>query len=191
VFRNRVPSPLSILSAGIWMAVLPCVALTQDTSASKPATQTTPSAQAPVPIVQTPEKKTKKVWTNDDVKSVKGGVSVVGDGDKGSEPSQDRDADLHSHRQSVEGQQLANYRNQIQQFRAQIDAIDKRIVQLRDFKAEDGSASGGIKMHQTYNMVPLEEQVKQLESKKKELQAKIADVENQARKSGIEPGELR
>jgi chromosome segregation ATPase len=142
-------------------------------------------------MVQTPEKKTKKVWTNDDVKSVKGGVSVVGDGDKASEPSPRRDADLDSHRQSVAAQQLANYRNQIQQFRAQIDAIDKRIVQLRDFKAEDGSASGGIKMHQTYNMVPLEEQVKQLESKKKELQAKIADVENQARKSGIAPGELR
>jgi hypothetical protein len=191
VFRNRVPSPLSILSAAIWMAVLPCVARTQDTSASKPATQTTPSAQPPVPMVQTPEKKTKKVWTNDDVKTVKGGVSVVGDGDKASEPSPGRDADLDSHRQSVAAQQLANYRNQIQQFRAQIDAIDKRIVQLRDFKAEDGSASGGIKMHQTYNMVPLEEQVKQLESKKKELQAKIADVENQARKSGIEPGELR
>jgi hypothetical protein len=173
------------------MAVLPFVALTQDTSASKPATQATPSAQAAVPMVQTPEKKTKKVWTNDDVKSVQGGVSVVGDGDKGSEPAQGREAAVRSHRQSVEGQQLANDRNQIQQFRAQIDAIDKRIVQLRDFKAEDGSASGGIKMHQTYNMVPLEEQVKQLESKKKELQAKISDVENQARKSGIEPGELR
>jgi hypothetical protein len=191
VFRNRVSSPLSILSAGIWMAVLPFVALTQDTSASKPATLATPSAQAAVPMVQSPEKKTKKVWTNDDVKSVQGGVSVVGEGDKGSEPAQGREAAVSSHRQSVEGQQLANYRNQIQQFRAQIDAIDKRIVQLRDFKAEDGSASGGIKMHQTYNMVPLEEQVKQLESKKKELQAKVADVENQARKSGIEPGELR
>jgi hypothetical protein len=34
-------------------------------------------------MVQTPEKKTKKVWTNDDVKSVQRGVSVVGDGDKG------------------------------------------------------------------------------------------------------------
>ncbi len=40
-------------------------------------------------------------------------------------------------------------------------------------------------------MVPLEEQVKQLEGKKKELQTNIEDLENEARKNGIEPGELR
>lgn len=187
MFRNRVPSPLAILSAGIWIAVLPFVARTQDTSACKAATaQSTPAS-----CEKTPEKKTKKVWTNEDVKSVKGGVSVVGDGDKGSGQSPDRGADVHSDSQSLARQRLDGYRNQIQQFRAQIDAIDKRIVQLKDFKAEDGSAAGGIKIHERYNMVPLDEQVKQLESKKKELQAKIADVENQARKSGIEPGELR
>jgi cell division protein FtsB len=40
-------------------------------------------------------------------------------------------------------------------------------------------------------MIPLDEQVKQLEAKKKQLEANIEDMENQAKKEGIEPGELR
>jgi chorismate mutase len=213
--RNRItPCSPSILRALIWMAMLPVLAHPQDTSASKPATtqaapttpQTSPtsssapdpgqaptSAQPPVPAVQAPaKKKPKKVWTNDELKSVKTGVSVVGDSDKGSSHDytvREDGADYDS--QDLHQQQLENYRNQIQQLRTQIDAIDKRIAQLKDFRADNTSASGGIKMHQGYNMVPLEEQVKQLESKKKELQANIEDVENEARKNGIEPGELR
>ena len=214
MLRNRVPLfTLAVLGAGMCMAVLPCAAFTQDTSASKPATvetmpalaQTPPAAssapsaaQAPamvkaaVPAAQTPEKKkSKKVWTNDDVNSVHGGVSVVGDGAQGSDRDQHRDAGVNSDSQHLHRQQLDDVRKQIQQLRAQIAAIEKRMAQLKDFKAEDSSASGGIDLHQRYDMVPLEEQVKQLENKKKELQAKIEDVENEARKSGIEPGELR
>ena len=40
-------------------------------------------------------------------------------------------------------------------------------------------------------MVPLDEQVKHLEEKKKQLLANIEELENQAKKEGIEPGELR
>ena len=40
-------------------------------------------------------------------------------------------------------------------------------------------------------MVPLDEQEKQLEAKKKQFLAAIEDLENQAKKEGIEPGELR
>jgi hypothetical protein len=40
-------------------------------------------------------------------------------------------------------------------------------------------------------MVPLDEQVKQLEAKKKQLLTNIEELENQAKKEGIEPGEVR
>ena len=49
----------------------------------------------------------------------------------------------------------------------------------------------GINPARGYNMVPLEEQVKKLEERNKQLQAKIQDLEYEAMKSGIEPGELR
>ena len=69
--------------------------------------------------------------------------------------------------------------------------MDKRIAQLKNFKGENTSPSGGININQGYNMVPVEDQVKQLEEKKKQLEAKIEDTENEARKNGIDPGDLR
>ena len=75
--------------------------------------------------------------------------------------------------------------------RNQIDGIEKRIAQLKNFKGENIAASGGIKPTQSYNMVPISEQVKKLEDKKKQLQSRIEIVESDARKYGIDPGELR
>jgi chromosome segregation ATPase len=137
------------------------------------------------------KKKPKKVWTNDEIGSVKGSVSVVGDGNSSSEKGEDKKLATSTGGDEVRKKQIENYRNQIQQFQAQIDAADKRIAQLKNFKGENTSPSGGINPNQGYNMVPVEDQVKQLEDKKKELQGKIEDVENDARKNGIESGDLR
>jgi hypothetical protein len=160
--------------------------------ASTPASSVKPAdAPANPPNNATNEKKKpKKVWTNDEIKSVKGDVSVVGDANSSS-----RSGSSHSSSSSsangARQQQIENYRNQIQGYKDGIDAIDKHIAQLKDFKAEDTSPSGGINISHGYDMVPLEDQVKQLEAKKKELQTKIDDTEVEARKDGIEPGDLR
>jgi hypothetical protein len=154
-------------------------------SAAKPAD---PSAKAPAPA--TPEKpKPKKVWTNDEIRSVKAGVSVVGD-DRApslSAPTKEPASPSEQSRQK----QVDSYRDRIREYQSQMDAIDQRIAQLKNFKADNTSPSGGINLHQGYDMVPLEDQVKQLEEQKKKLQAKLDDTEAEARKDGIEPGELR
>ena len=87
--------------------------------------------------------------------------------------------------------QIESYRRQIGELHNQIDAADQRIAQLKNFKGENSSPTGGINPHKGYNMVPLEEQIKQLEAKKKKLQGQIDDLENEARKKGIDPGRLR
>jgi uncharacterized protein (UPF0335 family) len=46
-------------------------------------------------------------------------------------------------------------------------------------------------MHQRYDMTPVEEQVKELEEKKRKIKAQIDAVEDQARKNGFEAGQLR
>jgi prefoldin subunit 5 len=123
---------------------------------------------------------------------VKTGVSVVGDANKSNARHSDaRKDDQENDHQSLYQQQMEEYRSQIRELRDRVEAVDKRIAQLKDFKADNTSASGGIDMHQRYNMVPLADQVKQLEDAKKKLQAQIEDIENEARKIGIEPGELR
>jgi hypothetical protein len=144
------------------------------------------------PASDAPEKKkTKKVWTNDEIGSVKGAVSVVGDGDPSSEKSGDSRPASSSGAEEAHQKQIEDYRNQIQQYQSQMDSIDKRIEQLKNFKAENTTPSGGIHPNQGYNMVPIEDQVKQLEDKKKQLQAKIDDTEVAARKNGIDSGDLR
>ena len=219
MFRNRISLFSGLVTvAVIWMTVHPCLARPQDTSAGDPApsqtTSTTPPAvsttpqtspespkaetatktQVLVPAVQPADKKKpKKVWTNDELKSVKTGVSVVGDANKGTTTrhSHARKDDEENDNPSPHQQQVEEYRSQIRELRDRIEAVDKRIAQLKDFKAENTSASGGIDLHQKYNMEPVADQVKQLEDAKKKLQAQIEDIENEARKTGIEPGELR
>jgi hypothetical protein len=87
--------------------------------------------------------------------------------------------------------QAATYRDRLHQLNNQLETIDKKISQLRNFKADNASPSGGIDMHHGYYMTPVEDQVKQLEEKKKQIQAQIEAVEDPARKNGIEPGQLR
>jgi hypothetical protein len=156
-----------------------------------PSTSATPSTPGTASTDKTtaPEKKKpKKVWTNDEIGSVTGDVSVVGDGKSANSrrPAEESHDSYDAH-----AEQVRNYRDQIQQLRDQIDAADSRIEQLKNFKGENTSASGGININQGYNMVPVEEQVKRFEERKKKLRAKIDDVEVEAKKNGIDPGELR
>jgi hypothetical protein len=155
-----------------------------------PSTSATPSTPrtASTDNTTTTKKKPKKVWTNDEIGSVKGGISVVGDGKSANPrgPAQESNDSYDAHAELVR-----NYRDQVQQLRERIDAADSRIEQLKNFKGENTSAAAGINMNRGYNMVPVEEQVKQLEERKKKLRAKIDEVEVQAKKNGIDPGEVR
>jgi hypothetical protein len=181
------------VSLGFFMlfAALPAIAQSPDSGSTPPPSSAKPADPAPTAPAATDKKKPKKVWTNDEIGSVKGNVSVVGDGNSSSAKPGQAQSSASGPASDARQQQIENYRNQIQGYKDQIDAIDKQIDQLKNFKAENTSPSGGIKMHQGYNMVPLEDQVKQLEDKKKQLQAKIDDTEVEARKNGIDPGDLR
>lgn len=175
----------------VLFAALPTMAQSPDSGSTPPpssAKSADPASNAPT---APDKKKPKKVWTNDEIGSVKGNVSVVGDGNSSSAKTGQSQSPSSSPVTDARQQQIENYRNQMQGYKDQIDAIDKRIDQLKNFKADNTTPSGGININQGYNMVPLEDQVKQLEDKKKQLQAKIDDTEVEARKNGINPGDLR
>lgn len=134
--------------------------------------------------------KPKKVWTNDEVGSLPGTVSVVGStrpAERQTQSSQNGTGGAADPRRG----KIQRYRAAIAELRKKIDAADQRISQLKNFKANDSSPTGGINPNRGYSMTPVDEQVKQLEAKKKQLLASIEDLENQAKKEGIEPGELR
>jgi hypothetical protein len=141
------------------------------------------------------KKRLKKVWTNEEISTIHGIISVVGNPAQASSYSESRQWNAGS--DSGNGNDLerekvvANYHEQLRELREQQEAIDKKISDYRNFKADNSSPSGGINVRNRYSMTPAEDQIKQLEDKKKAIQAKIDAIEEEARKNGIEPGELR
>ncbi len=192
---SRLLFPFSVLA----MLAVPCLAQSQDAASgsSSSAKSATPPANGQANTFtektksSTKPKKPKKVWTNDEIGSVKGDISVVGNPPPSPGNSGNKEPATSAGAGDARQMQVKTYRHQIQDLQAQINAADKRIAQLKNFKGENSGSSGGINLNQGYDMVPIEDQVKQLEEKKKQLQAKIGDVEDEARKDGIDSGDLR
>ena len=166
-------------------------------SGSQATSDTTkPTVQASGSSALTTEKaktKPKKVWTNDEISNVGGNeaISVVGKTGGGDSNPPSDNFQKTAPGSVARDKQAATYRDRLHQLNNELEATDKKILQLRNFKADNTSASGGINMNHGYSMTPVEDQVKQLEEKKKQIQAQIDAVEDQARKNGFEPGQLR
>jgi hypothetical protein len=159
-----------------------------------------PGANAAAPTDQASDKdptkkKPKKVWTNEEMSTLHGKISVVGNPEQANAYSDSRkwnnDSDAGNGNDLEREKVVANYREQLRQLREQQADIDKKIADFRNFKADNASPSGGINVRNRYSMTPAEDQIRQLEEKKKQIQAKIDAIEEEARKNGIEPGELR
>ena len=126
--------------------------------------------------------KPKKVWTNDDVKSA-GTVSVVGD---------PKNKPKTSTPKTVNDSYVASVRNQLEKLQKQIADIDKQLVDLKNFsEGEPSNTASGIKLNKSYDREPIEVQMRALQSQKKDLQAQIDALLDEARKKGVEPGQLR
>lgn len=159
-------------------------------AAFAPAQSPTASSPAPVAPSQNPPppeeaKKNKKVWTNDNLSDANGTVSVVGDlrGGPKTKPNAANPADA---------QYIASLRKQLSKLQQQIADADKQLVDLKNFSAgEPSSSASGIKLNKSYNREPIEMQIRTLQEKKKDLQAKSDALLDEARKRGVEPGQLR
>jgi len=141
------------------------------------------------------KKKPKKVWTNEEMSTIHGKISIVGNPEQANVYPDSRkwnnDSDSGNGNDLEREKVAANYREQLRQLHEQQDDIDKKIADFRNFKADNASPSGGINIRNRYSMTPAEDQIRQLEEKKKQIQAKIDALEEEARKNGIEAGELR
>jgi hypothetical protein len=161
------------------VAALPAAAQSPD------ATPPAPASQAQDPAKQSEEKKPKKTWTNENISDANGAVSVVGDA-KDARKTKSKPA------KPVDEQYVANARKQLEKFQGQIADLDQQIVDLKNFsRGEPSTSASGIRLTQNYDREPIEVQIRALENKKKDLQAKIDALLDEARKKGVEPGDLR
>jgi hypothetical protein len=155
---------------------------TSQSSSPAPASSPAPPSD-PATAVADP-KKAKRVWTNDDVHGVSGPVSVVGNSKNvGKTGAGEKTAD---------GQYIANTKKELAKLQTQLDDTDKQLADLKDFSEGRAPAtSGGYQVNKGYNRTPVDQQITGLEAKKLQLQDKIGALLDEARKKGVEPGDLR
>jgi hypothetical protein len=174
-----MPRLLSYAFILILLAATFSAAQSPDTSAPVPTPQ--PQTAAPPANATKP----KKVWTNDNLSGASGTVSVVGDSKNTpkAKPTNDKPADA---------QYIANVRKQIDKYQEQIADVDRQLLDLKNFsQGEPNTSAGGIKLNKGYNREPIEVQIRTLQDQKKDLESKIDALLDEARKKGVEPGQLR
>lgn len=170
--------PLAILV--LVFAVVPVAAQTSDPSAAPPAS---PPQNAPATA---DAKKPRKVLTNEDLSNATGKISVVGNGTSNSENKPKAAAP-----KAATAQYVASVRNQLEKLLKQMVDLDQQIADLKNFKAgEPSTNSSGVQLDRRYEREPIEVQIRALQAKKKDLQAKIDALYDEARKKGVESGEL-
>jgi hypothetical protein len=147
------------------------------------STVSSSSAQSQDSAPPAETKKSKKVWTNEDIHGAKGGVSVVGDPKNNSKPAPSK---------SANEQYVASVRKQLEKLQGEITDIDKQLVDLKNFsKGEPSTSASGVQLNKAYQREPIEVQMRALQDKKKGLESKVDALLDEARKKGVESSQLR
>jgi hypothetical protein len=156
-------------------------AQSQDGNPPAPPTQSAPQDSS----ATTDAKKPKKVWTNENLGSAGGTVSVVGDPKSKPKPA--------ASGKGANAAYIAEVRKQLQKYQDEITDIDKQLVDLKNFSEGEPStkATAGMKLNKNYNREPIEVQIRTLQDQKKDIEAKVDALLDEARKKGVESGDLR
>lgn len=169
---------------------------------ARPQSRQPAAASSSSSSVEATATKPKKIWTNDNLGDVTGTISVVGEPRRAAasssstpsaKPGQSKSAAAKSSVDSVDPKRLAQLREQLQKLQAGIDNLDKQIEELTGLSKGDSKNTGGALKSDTYsyNSSSLDDQIKQLQAKRNQLQTAMDGLLDAARGSGIEPGQLR
>lgn len=160
----------------------PCVAQSPAASPSADSNSITPSASV---ATDSPAKApaSKKVWTNENLGNANGKVSVVGDKrNQKYTATPDKPADPAT---------VSHIRESLKKLQTQLDGVNLQLASFKEFQEGETVSKTDNEIPQGYTRVPVNQQIPVLEQKKKKLQGEIDDLLDEARKKGIEPGQLR
>ncbi len=190
-------------------------ALALSVTGSAPARGQSPSqSQAPAADSQTPAANSqaapqqpkpappaKKVWTNDDIDALRehggSGVSVVGGGAPAASGAPANGANTPGRRANQPPPPLpkekdpAWYKKQLAPLYAKRDALDTEIANAEAAVTGDTRGSATVDMSSFGAAATPQDQLKQLQDQKQQVQNLIDALEDMARHNGIEPGSLR
>jgi hypothetical protein len=157
----------------------------QDSSQAQSQAQNTSVATSQASVLPTDTKKTKKVWTNENLSGSGGTISVVGN-PKGNSKTGSGSG------KSVDANYIANTKKQLEKYQEEMSDLEKQIAQLKSFsQGETSLSSGAVKINKSYNRDPIDVQMRELQAKKDQTQEKYDALLDEARKKGVEPGQLR
>jgi len=160
-----------IASVLLTLLLLPCKGQNQN---PLPAQEAAPAA-SPTPA--------KKVWTNDDLPRAKSAVSVIGAKHTPNEPQ--------TATRPLASADVQRIKDDLAKVQAQLDLVNKRLETYEEFEQGKAVSQGGRDLSKGYSRTPVDQQVAQLQEKKRQLENQISDLYDEARKKGIEPGQLR
>ena len=168
--------PVILFASGILAGL--CLAQTDNAASGVNSTSAAPpsatSAASPTPAP-------KKVWTNDELPPVKPTLS-----------SNKRNTSQRvTPAEAADPATVQRIRKSLQKLQGQIEDIDKKLKTYKEFLEGEPVSSGGREINKGVNRVPVNQQMAQLQDKKKQLEAQMSDLYDEARKKGIDPGELR
>ena len=155
-------------------------------------------AQEPPP--KQPPKKEKKVWTNDDLEALRNSVHLSELG-SGAVPATSTAAEGTSAeggaKPAAAGEAYSRendpawYQKQAATLRAELDRIDGEIRRLQDFKNNPSSGSAGMALDKDNLSLTPENQLAQLQARRRQVQQELDDLEATARRKGFPAGLVR
>ncbi len=86
---------------------------------------------------------------------------------------------------------VSKIRENLKKLQTQLDGINQQLSALKDFQEGETVTKSSDDIPQGYTRVPVNQQIPVLQEKKKKLEAQIDELLDEARKKGIEPGQLR
>jgi hypothetical protein len=133
-------------------------------------------------------KKTKKVWTNDNLRDVRGSaISQLGDAQNPSLKSPLAKPVVNP----ATPAEIANFRKQLATLDTQVARLENEIADLQTFVKGERPGAVGLQVGKRYSTEPIVDQLRKLDEKKKALAAQREALLDAARKRGIQPGQLR
>lgn len=166
-------------------------AFTAGASLPRPALQDSAPSQSPEPQSQTvapspaEPKKTKKVWTNENLGAPS--ASPISEPGNAKQPATAKVTSV----KPATSQEVAAFRRQLSTLQTQLASVEKQIAELKSFSKGETPGAVGLQLHKGYSTEPIADQVRKLEEKRQSLAAQMDAVLDAARKRGVEPGQLR
>jgi hypothetical protein len=189
-----LPVFLSLAAASLPAAAGQAGQTTQQTQTSSPTpSQSSTAAPAPQSTSSQPNTGTpsatpdKKVWTNEDVGDLRDHdpISIGGAPAPPKKPATNKPAAAQTAAQNAKAKR---YIDQINALQAKLPPLDDKIQQLQ--AALNGDQVNGVRHYGWTSPDDWRDQLQRLQKQREDLQAKISELEDQARHDGVPANEV-